>query len=98
MEIDVSELKDIIEYVRIPRNLSKEPTPYAYPTLHLEKYKCGIIVNIDDLNEIREAIQNLISNPGLCKRLGENGIMAINEIFNWNKMESRLISIYHSLF
>ena len=70
----------------------------TYQAKIVRKYKCGIIVNIDDLNEIREAIQNLISNPGLCKRLGENGIMAINEIFNWNKMESRLISIYHSLF
>jgi glycosyltransferase involved in cell wall biosynthesis len=59
--------------------------------------ECGIIVEYDNMEQIREAIITLRDNPELRKRLGANGRKAFLEKYNWNLMEQRLYNVYDSL-
>lgn len=59
--------------------------------------RCGIIVDYNDTQQIKEAIATLRDNPELRKRLGENARNAFLEKYNWKIMEQRLHQIYEHL-
>jgi glycosyltransferase involved in cell wall biosynthesis len=58
---------------------------------------CGIIVDYDNPEQIKEAIITLRDKPELCKRLGTNGRKAFLEKYNWNLMEHKLFVLYDTL-
>jgi glycosyltransferase involved in cell wall biosynthesis len=58
---------------------------------------CGIVVEYDNLQQIKEAIIKLRDNPQLCKEFGDNGRIAFIEKYNWNIMEQRLYKLYGDL-
>lgn len=58
---------------------------------------CGILVNYDNSDELRNAIINLKDNTELSRRLGGNGRRAFLEKYNWKIMEQRLYDIYEGL-
>jgi glycosyltransferase involved in cell wall biosynthesis len=58
---------------------------------------CGIIVEYDNVEQIKEAIITLRDNPQTRRRLGVNGRKAFLEKYNWNRMEQKLYEIYNSL-
>lgn len=60
-------------------------------------HNCGITVNPNDPNEIKKAIDYLISNPLKAKKMGENGIKAVKEIYNWSIEEKKLLDLYRIL-
>ena len=58
---------------------------------------CGILVDYDNIQQIKEVIVSLQNNPEHCKRLGNNGRKAFLEKYNWDIMEQRLYAIYERL-
>jgi glycosyltransferase involved in cell wall biosynthesis len=58
---------------------------------------CGVIVEYDNTEQIKQAIITLRDNPELRKRLGANGRKAFLEKYNWKFMEQRLYTVYDSL-
>jgi len=58
---------------------------------------CGIVVEYDNMEQIKEAIVTLRDDPHLCRRLGENGRNAFVKKYNWNLMEQKLYEIYDTL-
>ena len=54
-------------------------------------------VNPNDSIEIKKAIDYLISNPFEAKKMGENGIKAVKEIYNWSIEEKKLLALYRTL-
>ena len=58
---------------------------------------CGIIVEYDNVEQIKQAIITLRDNPELRSKLGANGRKAFLEKYNWEIMEKRLYEIYDSL-
>jgi glycosyltransferase involved in cell wall biosynthesis len=58
---------------------------------------CGIIVEYDNIKQIKEAIITLRDNSSLRKRLGANGRKGYLEKYNWSIMEQRLYKIYDDL-
>lgn len=58
---------------------------------------CGIIVEYDNKEQIKETIIKLRDDPILRKRLGENGRKAFLKKYNWHIMEQRLYKIYDTL-
>jgi glycosyltransferase involved in cell wall biosynthesis len=58
---------------------------------------CGIIVEYDNTEQLKQAMVTLKDNPELHKRLGDNGRKAFLEKYNWNVMEQRLLKVYESL-
>jgi len=58
---------------------------------------CGIIVDYDNTEQIKEAIITLRDKPELRKRLGDNGRKAFLGKYNWDLMEKKLYNIYENL-
>lgn len=63
----------------------------------VKKYDCGICVNPRNVDEIRNAIKYLEENPEQVKKMGDNGILAFKEEFNWNTQEALLFDFYSNL-
>lgn len=63
----------------------------------INETKCGIIVEYDNVEQIKKAIISLRDNPELRKRLGDNGRKAFLEKYNWTIMEEKLYKIYADL-
>jgi len=61
------------------------------------KYNSGIIVDPTKPEEIAKAINILLSDSRLCQEMGDNGIKAVREEYNWGKMEEKLLKIYSRL-
>jgi glycosyltransferase involved in cell wall biosynthesis len=63
----------------------------------VKEVNCGLIVDYNDIDMLREAIIKLRDNPALRKTLGKNGRKAFEEKYNWDRMEDKLYEIYSDL-
>jgi glycosyltransferase involved in cell wall biosynthesis len=63
----------------------------------VERENCGLVVDCNSIDEIRDAIVKLKDNPELCRQLGENGRKAYEQRFSWEIMQKKLISLYDEL-
>lgn len=63
----------------------------------IDKYKCGICVNPNNIEEVQQAIQYLIDNKEIAYQMGQNGLKAFKEEFNWSSQEQNLLNIYKFL-
>ncbi|MFC0559252.1 glycosyltransferase [Halalkalibacter alkalisediminis] len=61
------------------------------------KYKCGIAVNPNHPEEVKEAINFLIANPEQAKEMGRNGQTIIHERLNWDTEKDKLVQWYNGL-
>src|SRR5699024_10591578 len=59
--------------------------------------KNGISVNPKKPKEIAEAIDYFIQNPNDAKMMEENGRIAIEKKYNWEKESKKLFEIYYDL-
>ena len=58
---------------------------------------CGLVVDANNVEEIKEAIIKLRDNPELCEELGANGRKAYEERYSWEIMEQHLLALYQEL-
>ena len=58
---------------------------------------CGLNVEYNNVEQIKETILKLRDDPQLRKTLGDNGRRAFLEKYNWGIMEQRLYKIYDKL-
>lgn len=58
---------------------------------------CGILVDPTNVDEIANAILYLLEHLEEAKRMGENGRRAVEEKYNWEKMEEKLLKLYEGL-
>ena len=63
----------------------------------IEENNCGICVNPNDTSTIAEAINFLVENPNMAKKMGKNGRQAVIEKYNWKSQEKILINFYENL-
>lgn len=63
----------------------------------VEKENCGLVVDCNNIEEIREAIEKLKGNPELCRELGANGRRAYEQRYSWETMRQRLLTLYREL-
>jgi glycosyltransferase involved in cell wall biosynthesis len=63
----------------------------------METYECGIAVDPNNDEEIKQAIQYLRNHPEEAKQMGENGKKAVQEDLNWKTQEEKLITWYDEL-
>lgn len=59
----------------------------------VRKYKCGIMINSVNPEEIAEAIE-LLKDKKLAQKLGDNGRKAVEKEFNREKQTRELIKVY----
>lgn len=58
---------------------------------------CGLAVDANNTEEIKNAIVKLKENPELCEELGANARKAYEQRYSWEIMEQRLIALYKDL-
>lgn len=63
----------------------------------ITKYDCGICVDPTDPAAIAQACQYLLNNQDIASRMGQNGQMAVLNIFNWEAEMDKLLSFYKNL-
>lgn len=63
----------------------------------VEGNRCGLCVNPLNAGEIAKAINWIMDNPEQAQIMGENGRRAVENRFNWEKEERKLLKIYHGL-
>lgn len=63
----------------------------------IEGNQCGLCINPLDPQAIAGAIDQLVKNPDLAKRMGENGRQAILKKYNWSIEEKKLLNFYSKI-
>lgn len=63
----------------------------------IEKNKCGICVNPNNINQITNAIKYMLDNPKKAIEMGKNGRRLVEEKYNWNTQEKILFDLYRNL-
>jgi len=63
----------------------------------IDQVKCGICVNPESPDEIRQAIDYILQNPQEAKAMGENGKAAVQSLYNWKAQEKALYTLYEHL-
>jgi glycosyltransferase involved in cell wall biosynthesis len=58
---------------------------------------CGLVMDANNIEEIKEAIIKLSDNLELCNELGANARKAYEERYSWGIMEKRLLALYREL-
>lgn len=58
---------------------------------------CGILIDPTDPEKIANAIIYLMEHPEEAKRMGENGRRAVEEKYNWKRMEEKLLELYERM-
>lgn len=58
---------------------------------------CGLVLDADNIDEIKEAIIKLKNDPKLCKELGANALKAYEKKYNWQIMGNKLSDLYKNL-
>jgi glycosyltransferase involved in cell wall biosynthesis len=67
------------------------------PEVVRDEVGCGIIVDYNNMHQIKDAIVTLRDNPGLRMKLGKNGREAFLRKYNWASMEKELLGVYKNL-
>lgn len=63
----------------------------------IKETECGILVDYNDLKQIRSTIIELHDNLELRHKLGTNGRIAFEQKYNWSNVEKELYNVYHKL-
>ncbi len=63
----------------------------------VEGAECGICVDPLDPEEIAKAIQFLVEHPVEAEQMGKNGRRAVQERYNWDKEEKKLLGLYEKI-
>ena len=63
----------------------------------IEGNDCGICIDPLDPKAIAEAIDFLVQNPDIARRMGENGRKAVLDKYNWSIEEKKLLDFYLKL-
>lgn len=63
----------------------------------VEGNNCGICVDPNNIDQVKDAIEYLLNNPEHARLMGENGRKAVIEKYNWSLQEKVLFNLYSQL-
>jgi len=102
----------IVTLLPVPNYIDSQPTKlYEYMAAGLpviasdfpywrkivEDADCGICVDPESPEAIQKSIEKLLEDDSRAKEMGANGQKAVQEKYNWEVEEKKLISFYESL-
>jgi glycosyltransferase involved in cell wall biosynthesis len=58
---------------------------------------CGLLVDPENTAEVAAAIEHLLQHPEEAKSMGQRGLKAVRERYNWSMMEKKLLALYKEL-
>jgi glycosyltransferase involved in cell wall biosynthesis len=70
-----------------------------FPFIHavVTEADCGLLVQAEDVEEIAAAMERLLRERDQAVRWGRNGLRAVEERYNWQREEKKLLSLYGDL-
>ena len=60
----------------------------------IENGKDGLLVKFDDVEDLKEAIINLLKNPKKREEMGKRGFLKVSNFNNWNKIAIKTMQFY----
>lgn len=63
----------------------------------IRKVGCGRVLAEPSAEAIAEAVEEMISTPGLLREMGEKGMAAIRQSYNWELLTPKLLGLYRAL-
>ena len=63
----------------------------------VDSSNAGVCVDVDNKDEIVNAINTLLSNRELCENMGKAGRKAVEENYNWENEGRKLVRLYEEL-
>ena len=66
-------------------------------SLIVKETNCGVLVDATNVNEIKNAICQLLENPDMARQMGMNGKNAVKEYYNWNREKEKLYLAYQKV-
>jgi len=63
----------------------------------IERHNCGICVDPHNPQEIARAANTLLTDNELAVTMGANGRRAVEEVYNWQNEERKLLDLYQEL-
>jgi len=112
MQLKQQSIAGIVTFLPFPNHINAQPNKiFEYMAAGLpvigsyfplwksliEKNNCGICVDPSNPNEIADAINKLVNDKALAKKMGENGRKLVQTVYHWNAEEKVLIDFYQSL-
>lgn len=85
----------VYEYMSMAMPVVLTDSPYNREIMN--KYKFGICVDPDNIEEIAGALEYIFNNPGEAGIMGKNGRDAVINVFNWNTEEKKLLDLYETV-
>ncbi len=85
----------VVEYMSVGLPVIMNDSPYAKEMNN--KYYFGMCVKPDNPKQIADAVHYLLANPEEARKMGENGRRAVEQEFNWNHEEKKLIQLYREV-
>ena len=102
----------LVTYLPAPNHIDAQPNKlFEYMSVGLpviasnfplwkeivEDNDCGLCVDPKSPEEIANAIEFFFNNPDKIEQMGQNGIKAVNDTYNWLVEEKKLIELYDRL-
>jgi glycosyltransferase involved in cell wall biosynthesis len=63
----------------------------------LDGHDCALFVDPCDPDDIAKAIDWMFAHPDEAEQMGRRGMIAVQEIYNWNAEKSKMLSFYEEL-
>jgi len=63
----------------------------------IESNDCGLCVDPEKPEEIAAAIMQIVQDPGRAQQMGQNGRRAVENRYNWEVEEQKLLAFYEKL-
>jgi glycosyltransferase involved in cell wall biosynthesis len=63
----------------------------------IEGNDCGLCIDPENPAEIAKAIDYLADNPDRARQMGENGKRAVQNLYNWDVEEKKLLYLYNTI-
>lgn len=63
----------------------------------IEQYNCGIVVDEQNPKSVADAMETMIKHPEQRALMRVQGLKAIKEQFNWDRMKEKLLNTYDML-
>jgi glycosyltransferase involved in cell wall biosynthesis len=69
-----------------------------YPSMEfVKKGQFGLVVEYGNIIQLKEALETILEDPELAKKLGQNGKSYVLENFSWNVVGRKVEDIYNQV-
>jgi glycosyltransferase involved in cell wall biosynthesis len=63
----------------------------------VDRAQCGLLVDPSDPAAIAKAIEYIFTHPEQADEMGQRGLKAVNELYNWNAEKQKLFELYQQI-